>query len=135
MKKSELKNIIKECIREVIFEDGVLSNIVSEVAQGLQGSQNLHETRTSQHSVSTKLNSSAHQQVRQKMLNAVGGDAYKDIRSKMPNPELFAGTKPIQESRSGKGGALAGVAPNDPGIDLSQLPGMGNWAAVAAGKR
>ena len=37
MKKSELKNIIKECVKEVIFEEGVLSGIISEVAQGLQG--------------------------------------------------------------------------------------------------
>ena len=33
MKKSELKNIIKECVREVIFEEGMLSGIVSEVAR------------------------------------------------------------------------------------------------------
>ena len=37
MKKSELKNIIKECVKEVIFEEGVLSGIITEVAQGLQG--------------------------------------------------------------------------------------------------
>ena len=36
MKKSELKNIIKECVKEVIFEEGVLANVVSEVANGLQ---------------------------------------------------------------------------------------------------
>ena len=39
MKKEELlktlKPLIKECVREVIFEDGALSNIVAEVAQGL----------------------------------------------------------------------------------------------------
>ena len=37
MKKSELKNIIKECVKEVIFEEGVLSGIISEVATGLRG--------------------------------------------------------------------------------------------------
>ena len=41
MKKSELRQVlkplIKECIKEVIFEEGILSNIVSEVAQGLGG--------------------------------------------------------------------------------------------------
>ena len=35
MKKSELKNIIKECVKEVIFEEGILSGIITEVAQGL----------------------------------------------------------------------------------------------------
>ena len=39
MNKTELKKIlkplIKQCIKEVIFEDGTLSNIVSEVTRGL----------------------------------------------------------------------------------------------------
>ena len=30
MKKSELKNIIKECVKEVIFEEGVLSGLITE---------------------------------------------------------------------------------------------------------
>ena len=48
MKKSELRQVlkplIKECIKEVIFEEGILSNIVSEVAQGL-GGQTIVETK------------------------------------------------------------------------------------------
>ena len=35
MKKSELKNIIKECVKEVIFEEGVLSGLITEVIHGL----------------------------------------------------------------------------------------------------
>ena len=42
MKKSDLKKIIKpvvrECIHEVLLEEGLLSNVVAEVASGLQGS-------------------------------------------------------------------------------------------------
>ena len=41
MKKNELKSLIKplvkECIQEVLIEEGLLSNIVSEVAKGMQG--------------------------------------------------------------------------------------------------
>ena len=40
MKKSDLKKIIKplvkECIHEVLLEEGLLSNVVSEVAKGMQ---------------------------------------------------------------------------------------------------
>jgi hypothetical protein len=43
MKKSELKNIIKECVREVIFEEGMLAGVVSEVVQGL-GKPMIQET-------------------------------------------------------------------------------------------
>ena len=40
MKKADLKKLIKplvkECIHEVLIEEGVLSNVVSEVAKGMQ---------------------------------------------------------------------------------------------------
>ena len=43
MKVSELKRIIqpmiKDCIREVLLEEGMLSRIVKETAEGLQGVQ------------------------------------------------------------------------------------------------
>lgn len=39
MNKNELKQVlkplIKECIREVIFEEGALSSVVSEVVKGM----------------------------------------------------------------------------------------------------
>ena len=41
MKKADLKQLIKplvkECIQEVLLEEGLLSNIVAEVAKGMQG--------------------------------------------------------------------------------------------------
>ena len=41
MKKSDLKQLIKplvkECIHEVLIEEGLLSNVVAEVAKGMQG--------------------------------------------------------------------------------------------------
>ncbi len=47
MKKSELKSIIKpiveECVRDVLFKEGVLSSIVSEVMIGVTGQQTITE--------------------------------------------------------------------------------------------
>ena len=41
MKKNDLKKLIKplvkECIHEVLIEEGLLSSVVSEVTKGLQG--------------------------------------------------------------------------------------------------
>ena len=41
MNKTDLKKLIKplvkECIHEVLIEEGVLSSVVSEVAKGIQG--------------------------------------------------------------------------------------------------
>ena len=45
MKKADLKKLIKplvkECIHEVLIEEGVLSNVVSEVARGMQTQGNV----------------------------------------------------------------------------------------------
>ena len=41
MKKSDLKTLIKplvkECINEILIEEGLLANVVSEVVKGVQG--------------------------------------------------------------------------------------------------
>ena len=126
MKKSELKNIIKECVKEVLFEEGVLSNLVAEVAFGItkaqgtlteakQPTQNpvaLQEAREQeQESRRKKL-----LETKRKMLDAMGN-------SKLAN--AFEGTQPLKEGGSpGKvspQSPLAGRDPNDAGVDISGL--------------
>ena len=122
MKKSELKLIlkplIKECIKEVIFEEGVLSNIVSEVAQGL-GGQTIVETK--QQPTTPQRNYEKERQVaqqklqetRKRMLEAIGSDSYNGV-------DLFAGTTPTRApAESKQGDPLAGMDPSDPGVDIS----------------
>ena len=41
MKKSELKALIKQCVKEALFEEGVLSEIIAEVAFGLTKAQTI----------------------------------------------------------------------------------------------
>jgi len=127
MKKSELKNIIKECVKEVIFEEGVLSGIITEVAQGLQGSSLVQESRQPQQN--SKPSPQAREAKRQ-VLSAIGNNGYDDIKNKFSNPQLFEGTTPIP---SGEGrGALSGQSPGDPGVNISNLPGMRNWGSVVS---
>ncbi len=140
MKKDELKKIlkplIKECIKEVIFEDGTLSNIVSEVAQGL-GRTPLVEAAPAVREVDNTALREAQsaqrmqeaQQRQQQLLSAIGTDAYGGVN-------VFEGTAPLS-----KGGAvsatpsaksaLADVDPSDPGIDISNIMDLasGRWAA------
>ncbi len=90
MKKDELKKIlkplIKECIKEVIFEDGTLSNIVSEVAQGL-GRTPLVEAAPAVREVDNTALREAQsaqrmqeaQQRQQQLLSAIGTDAYGGV--------------------------------------------------------
>ena len=131
MKKSELKNIIKECVREVIFEEGMLSGIVSEVVQGMGTATLVQEARRQP---APQVNQRMAEN-KQQVLNAVAANSYEDIKKKFSNPELFEGTKPIVEAKGSKGGALTGVATNDPGVDISSIPGFGSWSSVAAATR
>jgi len=128
MKKSELKNIIKECVREVIFEDGMLSGIVSEVVQGMGTASLVQEQVKPTPQVNQRIADSKKQ-----VLNAIASNSYEDVKKKFTNPELFEGTKPIVEGNGQ--GALAGVSPNDPGVDISNIPGFGSWSNVAATTR
>ena len=135
MKKSELKKIIKECVKEVIFEDGTLSGIISEVVQGLGTANLVQEQRRpvastqAELQVQEKLN-----ETRKQMRDAIGANSYEDVKQRFANPELFEGTKPLMESQ-GKGGALAGLDPGDAGVDISNIPGFGKWGNVASATR
>ena len=133
MKKSELKNIIKECVKEVIFEDGVLSGLITEVAKGLQTTAVVQENRMTKIVEASKVRKATDQDKTKKAIMSAINRDYEDVKSKFSNPSLFEGTKPIPNS-DGKG-ALSGIAPGDSGVDLSSIPGMGNWAAIAEGNR
>ena len=110
--------MIKECIKEVIFEEGILSSIISEVVKGT--SQPLVESRQptyQQPQVDYEAKQRAEKERRRKMLDSIGKDAYNGV-------DLFEGTQPLRESRSSTphgSKALDGIAPNDPGVNLAAL--------------
>jgi hypothetical protein len=132
MKKSELKRIlkplVKECIKDVLLEEGLLSNIVSEVTRGLTSNMVVeNKVQTPQvpdkeHMKLLEEKQELLKQQRRKMLNATGFGT-----------DIFEGTEPI--SKGGKSdshpqaGALSGVDPNDAGIDLSGIMAVAgrNW--------
>jgi len=135
--RKTLKPLIKECIKEVIFEEGVLSGIISEVVKGT-GGQRIVETQTQPTYQKPQIDHEAQQrklrEQRRRMLDSIGSDAYNGV-------DLFEGTSPLSQQAAGKssGGhgskALEGVAPNDPGVDISAF-GMSSaiWSKLAKGK-
>jgi hypothetical protein len=132
MKKSELKNIIKECVKEVIFEEGVLSGIITEVVQGIQGGSIIRENAMTKKAFGEPTTQSAHlQETKKQVLSAIAKDSYDDIKKKFSNPSLFEGTQPAPASDGS--GPLAGVASNDPGVDISNIPGLSSWSHMAKG--
>ena len=130
MKKSELKNIIKECVKEVLFEEGVLSNLVAEVAFGIsKAQQTLVESAPAPQVNTAQLEEARLQEqeekrkrlleTKRKMLNAMGS-------SKLAN--VFEGTEPLKQGgQPGKvsaHGPMSGRDPNDAGVDISGLFGL-----------
>ena len=92
MKKSELKNIIKECIREVIFEDGMLTKIVAQPK--------------------------ASPEVRQRIMQEVGGRPQRmqtELEKKFKEMPFFAGTEPLSENKNPQGEAGLDIS-NIPGM-------------------
>ena len=128
MKRSELKAMIKECVKEALFEEGVLSEIIAEVAFGLTKAQNIMlEQQTPQKpkpQIQQKLNEEREEEHRKKlletkkkMLDAIGGDRMANV---------FEGTQPLRSGgEPGKAasphGPMAGRDPNDSGVDISGL--------------
>ena len=72
--------MIKECIKEVIFEEGILSSIISEVMKGT--SAPLVESRQptyQQPQVDYEAHERAAKEKRRKMLDSIGRDSYPGV--------------------------------------------------------
>jgi len=138
MKKAELKKIlkplIKECIKEVIFEDGTLSTIISEVVKSTGTRKVIQEERQAKLETNQETQHRAERKQqklkenRRKMLDAIGRDAYNGV-------DLFEGTTPTKAPRSQNNpqgsGPLDGMASNDPGVDISKFGMTGIWKKLA----
>ena len=136
MKKADLKKLIKplvkECIHEVLIEEGVLSNVVSEVAKGMQTNVVAESKKQDEQLFNEDLQMKRSQEEgrlklqehRKKLLEAVSTDAYNGV-------DLFEGTTPAPAQQEQGKGALAGVAPNDPGVDISAFASSGMWKKLA----
>tara|TARA_R110000796_G_scaffold181149_1_gene297661 strand:- start:218 stop:634 length:417 start_codon:yes stop_codon:yes gene_type:complete len=126
MKKSELKAIIKECVKEILFDEGVLSNLVAEVAMGITKAQSLMvetsqpstpQLRTQDDIAEIQENKRKRLlETKRKMLDAMGN-------TKMAN--VFEDTEPLRSTGSPSSttapGPMAGRDAGDAGVDISGL--------------
>jgi len=135
MKRSDLKRkikpIIKECIKELLLEEGVLSTVISEVMKGTSQSHELQaspkQAATREQETRQNINESKNNlsETRKRMLEAIGKNAYGGV-------DLFENTVPLSATAAGAKtstghGALADVDPSDSGVDISNLPGKNAW--------
>ena len=134
MKKSDLKRlikpIVKECIHEALIEEGILSNVVSEVLKGMQPAplvENIQRTQEGpfekhipKKAASTPTTGRQIAEYRKKMADAVGKNAYNGVN-------LFEGTEPLASHAPPRGKADLGD-PGDAGVDISSI--LGESAAI-----
>ena len=139
MKKNQLKEtlrpIVKECINEILLEEGMLSTIISEVVKGTSQSQPIIEQRKKvapkqmQNRVITSDKQLKALEQRKKMLDAIGKDAYNGVNIFEGTEALSRGGDPSNEVAAS--GPLAGQDPRDPGVDISTfMASSGIWKKV-----
>ena len=136
--KKLIKPVVKECIQEVLIEEGLLTEVVSQVAAGMKQQPIVENTQKKKNDnlfnedlqmkrktqeVNQKL-----QEHRKKLLDSIGEGAYNGV-------DLFEGTEPLRES--GAPGAshkpsILGDDPTDAGVDISSLMGDASkvWQAI-----
>ena len=128
--KALIKPIVKECINEVLLQEGVLSSIISEVMIGTQAavlkeqapapSKPKRRVETDDEAM-RRLQERKRQANNQKrkLLDAIGKDAYGGV-------DLFEGTQALNsggnpDAGTQAQGALSGYAPDDAGVNIDGL--------------
>ena len=136
--KKLIKPVVKECIQEVLIEEGLLTEVVSQVAAGMSR-QPIVENKPKkkndklfnedlQMKRKTREANKKLQEHRKKLLDSIGGDAYNGV-------DLFEGTEPLRNT--GTPGQVhtpnvLGDDPNDAGVDISSIMGNSSkiWQAI-----
>ena len=132
--KKLIKPVVKECIQEVLIEEGLLTEVVSQVTAGLarqpivenkpkKRNDKLFNDDLQMKRKSREANKKL-QEHRRKLLDSIGGDAYNGV-------DLFEGTEPIRQTGT-PGQAhnpnVLGDDPSDAGVDISSI--MGNSSKI-----
>jgi len=141
MKKNDLKQMIKplvkECIHEVLIEEGLLSNVVAEVTKGLQAGliveqqaspPQAHGAPVPEPAEIRKHTAAARQKMharRQELMDAIGADTYNGVN-------LFEGSTPMSTEEGTRQGHADLGSPSDSGVDISSLVGDAKqiWGAM-----
>jgi hypothetical protein len=139
MKKSDLKQLIKplvkECIHEVLIEEGLLSNVVSEVARGLASAptaplmehQSAPPPTTAEMQRELRERQEHLREQKASLMSTINEGAYNGVN-------LFEGTEPFNsyEATEPKAGAPDLGNPGDAGVDISSLVGNASalWRAM-----
>ena len=128
--KKILKPLIKQTVKEVLLQEGILSKVVAEVAKGLQ--QPLVERQI------TPVKAAANRQVDRQEKKEYEKQRQERIKrlneSTGIGAEVFNNVKNIPEADSQS--PLSGIRSDDAGVDISGIQKLasGKWKQLAGGK-
>jgi hypothetical protein len=129
--KTLFKPLIKECIKELILEEGVLSSMISEVNKVKFPSVTTTTEAVMQQVSKPKVDNKAKiDEAKRKIYAALGSDNYSHI---------FENIEPLSATEAGTAAPshspLSGKDPRDPGVDISAIPGMNVWKTLVQDKK
>ena len=139
MKKSQLKHVIKpivkQCLNELLIEQGLLSNIISEVVKGIQPMQQQPTHQPIAVSDQQRLLQQQRLELQEQRQQMMKDNKRKLLDAAGFGVDVFKDTDPIQEASdpsNGQAGALSGVDANDPGVDINGIMAIANrdWAKM-----
>ena len=139
MKKSQLKHVIKpivkQCLNELLIEQGLLSNIISEVVKGIQPMQQQTTQQPIAVAEQQKLLQQQRFELQEQKQQMIKENKRKLLDAAGFGVDVFRGTNPIEEASdpsNGKAGALNGVSANDPGVDINGIMAIANrdWSKM-----
>lgn len=134
--KKLIKPVVKECIQEVLIEEGLLTEVVAQVASGMtrqpiienkKSKDNLFNEDLQMKRKTREVNQKL-QEHRKKLLDSIGQDAYNGV-------DLFEGTEPMKQGPApgtAHRPSVLGDDPSDAGVDISSLMGQASkvWQAL-----
>ncbi len=127
--KKLLKPLVKECIKEALLEEGILSGIISEVAVGLSQGAILGESARAVSPRAQERQPAVDLEERRRLMEDERQERISRLNESFGNKfggiDIFEGTTPVDAGPApgahSAPGALAGVDPNDAGVDISAL--------------
>ena len=135
MKVDQFKNLIKESIKEVLVEDGLLKEVISTVIEETQQAPVItkqEEISPSSVNVQERIdrNKQKMTEMQQKMMESIGKSSYSNLYN-LEGVDLFEGTKPLGRGGVPSEGAqaqgpLSGIEPDDAGVSIDNLLGNKN---------
>ena len=148
MKRQDLKNLIKplvkecveESVKEVVLESGLLSQVISEVVKGMSPiiteEKRPKEDTTEKSRFAEVLRKSEKvkmNETKKQLMDTIGKASYSGVN-------VFEGISETipdesQSTPTGPANPMQGIAPHDPGVDISQLFDFSKAKILAQGKK